>query len=88
MPMLSAPQNHCLNLIFVKDIEPIYSNWFKNYNIKRKFMIFSPVANLMHHPLDTMDSSFFSQQMVPRRSNFPHLYSFTKEPKDPTIIQP
>ena len=26
-------------------------NWLKNYNLKCKFMIFSPVANLMHHPL-------------------------------------
>ena len=28
-----------------------YLHWHKNYNIKRKFMISSPVANLMHHPL-------------------------------------
>ena len=29
-----------------------YLHWHKSYNIKRKFMIFSPVANFMHHPLD------------------------------------
>jgi hypothetical protein len=28
-----------------------YLHWHKSCNIKRKFMIFSPVANLMHHPL-------------------------------------
>ena len=48
---LSAPQNDCLDLAFVKEIQCSYSNWLKNYDLKRKFMIFSPVANLMHHPL-------------------------------------
>ena len=28
-----------------------YLHWHKSYDIKRKFMIFSPVTNLMHHPL-------------------------------------
>ena len=28
-----------------------YLNWLKNYNLKHKFMLFSPVQNLMHHPL-------------------------------------
>ena len=26
-------------------------HWFKSYNIKHKFITFSPVANLMYHPL-------------------------------------
>jgi hypothetical protein len=28
-----------------------YFDWLENWDLKRKFMIFSPVANLMHHPL-------------------------------------
>ena len=30
-----------------------YLHWYKSYNMKCKFMIFSPVANLMHHPLNS-----------------------------------
>ena len=50
---ISAPQNDRLNLIFVKDIniKCSYFDWLKNYDLKCKFMIFSPVANLMHHLL-------------------------------------
>ena len=29
-----------------------YINWLKNYDLKRKFVIFRPVPNLMHHPLN------------------------------------
>jgi hypothetical protein len=46
---LSAPQNDILNLIFVKDIN--ISVPILDYDLEFKFMIFSPVANLMHHPL-------------------------------------
>ena len=28
-------------------------NWLKNCVLKHKFMIFNPVANLMHYPLGT-----------------------------------
>ena len=53
MRTLSAPQNNRLNLIFVKDIDISVHILIgpKNYDLKCKFTIFSPVANLMHHPL-------------------------------------
>ena len=50
---LSAPQNDRLNLIS-------YFNWLKNYDLKCKFMIFSPVANLMHHLLGYHLDFFYS----------------------------
>ena len=60
MQTFSASQNDRVHLIFVKDINISFSrfsrsssyfDWLKNYNLKLKFLIFSPVANLMHHPL-------------------------------------
>ena len=52
---LSAPQKDGLNLIFVKDINIIVH--ISSCDLKRKFMICSPVANLMHHPLLPISTS-------------------------------
>jgi hypothetical protein len=46
---LSLPQNDRLCEVYKYQFS--YFDWLKNYNLKHKFMIFSPVANLMHHPL-------------------------------------
>ena len=56
-----APRKDRLNLIFVKDIkfQCSYLDWLKNYNLKLKFMIFSPVANLMHHSLGSWNVPVF-----------------------------
>ena len=53
IPTLSAPQNDRLEPYFCEryKYQCLYFNWLQSYKLKRKFMIFSPFANLMHHPL-------------------------------------
>ena len=53
IPTFSAPQNDRLEPYFCErnEYQCSYFNWLKNYDLKCKFMTFSPVANLMHHPL-------------------------------------
>ena len=53
IPTLSATQNNHPNLFFCKryKYQCSYFNWLQSCDLKRKFMTFRPVANLMHHPI-------------------------------------
>ena len=50
---LSVPQNDRSEPCFCKryKYQCSYFDWLKNYDLELIFMIFSPVANWMHHPL-------------------------------------
>ena len=53
IPTLSAPQNDRPEPYFCEryGYQCLYFNCLQSYDLKCKFMIGSPVANLMHHPL-------------------------------------
>jgi hypothetical protein len=40
-----------VQMVILRCWKCLYLHWHKSYNIKHKFMTFSPVENLMHHPL-------------------------------------
>ena len=50
IPTLSEPQNDRLESNFCEryKYQCLYFNWLQSYDLKCKFMIVSPVANLMH----------------------------------------
>ena len=52
---LSVPQNDRSEPCFCKryKYQCSYFDWLKNYDLKGKFIIFNPIANLMHHPLQS-----------------------------------